>query len=150
MSNYKAYLKNWLKKRPRAYCVVRAVRGTDSEFEKIINAYFQTKKPILVVDNNLAEESELYYMIYRGVKDKYYSGFFAMVRETMRFLAFSETLPLTPVVYWEKMFSIMMRAWIPKQKMYLSTTLNRCLYHMHNGKCAIEIIWWQTDAIQSV
>lgn len=98
----KSFLQERLKKYPRAYFLFKLVKGDDKGLLKIADSYFQTAKPILVVEENLSGSPELYYVIYRGVKDQCYSGFFAMIRETMRFLAFSETLSLPPIIYWGK------------------------------------------------
>lgn len=99
----KSDLKNKIKNSPRLYMVLKALRGDDKVLLDLVSVYNQNTKPIMVVEQKGTRAKSIdYYRISFGEENQSYVGFFALVRDTMRLLAFADMLALQPVVHWGK------------------------------------------------
>ncbi len=97
-------IKDFIKKHQGLYRVAKVIQNiNNSEFKKLLDGYL-TNAPselsLLIHNAEYISKNSPVYLIEYGVKDVCDSGFFALLRHTIKYLPFADSLGLVPIINW--------------------------------------------------
>lgn len=99
VSSMKFWLKMKIRNNYRLFGILSMITGKGALFHRYVNAYCSGSRPVILIEGN-GSDSDIYYRIDFGVKEDCSMGFFALVANSARYLYFTETCGLKPIVFW--------------------------------------------------